>query len=276
MGRLAKRLSDRGVARLSRSCAVSPTQWAAPTEIGVPFDASLQPLRRAVGAGAIGGRQQREQLVGLPAHEHVGVAQAPRPARARSLGRAQRHDDPHEREVAPVAHALGHQPAEQQAADVRARKDEAPVHSATLAITSTARAKCSGEMRMCDCWLVEPGRDAHRLDRRRVLEDRDHEQRIDGRPSTASARPDWSPRGRAHDLDDGEDPLPDRRVIDRTGRPSRRRAAGAGTRCGRSDARGAGLEPAAGQRALGVPDRLAANVSLGVNLTVITSPSAIT
>ena len=52
----------------------------------------------------------------------------------------ERHDDPHEREIAPVAHALGDQPVEQQPADVRAREHEAPGHDATLIITSTARA----------------------------------------------------------------------------------------------------------------------------------------
>ena len=76
MGRLAKRLGQRrGSARLSRSKAVSPTQWAAPTAIGMSTRLE-EPLGGAVGARAVGGGQQREQLVGLPAHEHVGVAQA--------------------------------------------------------------------------------------------------------------------------------------------------------------------------------------------------------
>ena len=86
--------------------------------------------RSAPGRSVAG--QQREQLVGLPAHEHVGVAQAGGEQRREAVRGAERHDDPHEREVAPVAHALGDQAVEQQATDIRARKDEGPVHAPTL------------------------------------------------------------------------------------------------------------------------------------------------
>ena len=54
---------------------MSPTQCAAPTAIA-RVDAGQQALRGAVRARPIGGRQQREQLVRLPAHDHVRVAQA--------------------------------------------------------------------------------------------------------------------------------------------------------------------------------------------------------
>ena len=118
---------------------MSPTQWAAPTAIG-RSTACEQALGGAVGAGAVGGGQQREQLVGLPAHQHVGVAQAVGEHRRDAVRGPERHDDPHEREIAPVADTLGDQPVEQEPADVRAREHEAPGHAATLVITSTARA----------------------------------------------------------------------------------------------------------------------------------------
>ena len=121
---------------------MSPTQWAAPSAMS-RSTAVAQPLGGALGARAVGGGQQREQLVGLPADDHVGVAQAGGEQRRDRLGGAERHADPYEREVAPVAHALGDQTVEQQAPDVRPGKHEAPVHAATLIITSTARAYCS-------------------------------------------------------------------------------------------------------------------------------------
>ena len=81
----------------------------------------------------VGGGQQREQLVGLPAHEHVGVAQAVAPSSGASPSAVpERHDDPHEREIAPVAHAFGDQAVEQQATDIGARQDEGPSHGPTL------------------------------------------------------------------------------------------------------------------------------------------------
>ena len=66
---------------------MSPTQCAAPTAIG-RVERTRQPLRRALGARAVGRRQQREQLVGLPAHEHVGVAQAGGEQRRQAVGGA--------------------------------------------------------------------------------------------------------------------------------------------------------------------------------------------
>ena len=109
------------LARASRSYAVSPTQCAAPTTI-VDVDRVAQALGGALGARPVGRRQQREQLVGLPADDHVGVAQARGEQRRDRVGRAERHADPHEREVAPVAHAFGDQAVEQQAARRQGRE----------------------------------------------------------------------------------------------------------------------------------------------------------
>ena len=110
---------------------MSPTQWAAPTAIG-SRDRLVEALGGALGARPVGGGEQREQFVGLPAHDHVGVAQAVGQHRRELLGGAERDDDPHDGEVAPVADAFGHETVEQQPSDVRSREDEGPAHEPTL------------------------------------------------------------------------------------------------------------------------------------------------
>ena len=59
-------------ARSSRSSARSPPQWAAPTCAPV---ANAHAVGDAVGARAIGVREQREQVAVVPVREHVGAAQ---------------------------------------------------------------------------------------------------------------------------------------------------------------------------------------------------------
>ena len=79
----AAAVTRRGSARVSRSYAVSPTQCAAPTGPAPPAASrSARRGRRPAGRW----RQQGEQLVGLPAHHHVGVAQAAGEQRRELLG----------------------------------------------------------------------------------------------------------------------------------------------------------------------------------------------
>ena len=118
---------------------MSPTQCAAPTEFQV--HALAQTRRGAFRPRPARGGQQREQLVGLPAHDHVRVAQAGGEQWRDRIRGPQRHTDPHQREVAPVTYALGDEAVQHEAAHVRAGQHEAAAHDATL-----TRQRAWGEM----------------------------------------------------------------------------------------------------------------------------------
>ena len=267
---------------------MSPTQCAAPTAIATSTASRRRCAARSA-PGAVGRGQQREQLVGLPAHEHVGVAQAGGEQRREASAVPERHDDPHEREVAPVAHALGDQPVEQQAADVGPGEHEAPVHDGNtshhldragilfggdpdvglLASSSAARRRRSAS--------TGGARSEHGGDRDAASCDVDG-PRASGVPGTGLRR------GSRDDLDGGEHHAP----RPRRSRSSSRvvavaRDAPAGRR--RSRCAHATSKAAARPRIAGVPGSgpLAWPIGLqpvrvvahGVNLTVITSPSVI-
>ena len=89
--------------------------------------------------------------------------------------------------------------------------------------------------RMCDCWLIERGGDADRLDRRRVVEVRDDDERLDRHPPRPARRAGRRPGGAAS----VGSPVTSTSAEDAPARPRRRGRAGrrarsaaaAGSRC---------------------------------------------